>query len=48
MKPALRISGMRCWVVTRKYDDNAMASHATMNMYASSANSTKPMLARKA
>ena len=30
-KPARRISGMRCCVVTRKYDDSAMVSHATMN-----------------
>ena len=38
--------GNACCVVTRKYDDSAIVSHATMNAYASSASSTKPMLAR--
>src|SRR5688572_5279390 len=37
---------MRCCVVTRKYDDSAIVSHDTMKAYASSASSTKPMLAR--
>ena len=45
-KPARRISGSRCCVVTRKYDDSAIVSQATMNAYASSASSTNPMLAR--
>src|SRR5688572_11610596 len=40
------MSGMRCCVVTRKYDDSAIVSHDTMKAYASSASSTKPMLAR--
>jgi len=29
-RPALRISGMPCCAVTRKYELSAMVSHATM------------------
>ena len=47
-KPARRISGMRCSVVTRKYDASAIVSHATMNTYASSATSTSAIAARNA
>ena len=47
-KPARRISGIRCSVVTRKYDDSAIDSQATMKAYASSASSTSAIEARKA
>ena len=39
---------MRCSVVTRKNDESAIDSHATMNTYASSATSTSAIAARNA
>ena len=44
--PAWRIALTRWLAITRKYDDSAIVSQATMNAYASSARTTNAMPAR--